>query len=46
MKAIVGFITVFLGIAAAREVDLGFWVEAPLLAAVAFFTVWVTPNES
>ena len=44
-KAIVAFITTFLGFAAARGVELGFWVEGILLAVVAGLAVFAVPNQ-
>jgi hypothetical protein len=45
-KAAVAAITAFLGFAAARQVELGFWLEAGLLTALAAFTVYTIPNKS
>lgn len=45
-KAVVAAITAFLGFAAARQVELGFWLEAGLLTALAAFTVYTIPNKS
>lgn len=45
-KAVVAAITAFLGFAAAREVALGFWLEAGLLTALAAFTVYTVPNRN
>ena len=44
-KSLVAAITAFLGLAATRNVELGFWVEGLCLAAVAALTVYTIPNK-
>lgn len=44
-KAVTAAITAFLGLAATRNVELGFWVEGLCLAAVAALTVYTIPNR-